>query len=46
VPIDGNDALHRHLSRWPAGEALALEALRGMRHLTAVLTPRETTRQR
>jgi S1-C subfamily serine protease len=46
VPIDGIDALHRHLSRWPAGEALALEALRGMRHLTAVLTPRETTRQR
>ena len=41
VPIDGIDALHRHLSRWPAGQELRLEALRGMRRLQVVLTPRE-----
>lgn len=41
VPIDGIDALHRHLSRWPAGQELRLEMLRGMRRLHVVLTPRE-----
>ncbi|MCI0433010.1 MAG: trypsin-like peptidase domain-containing protein, partial [Gemmatimonadetes bacterium] len=46
VPIDGIDALHRHLSRWPSGEPLKLDVLRGMRRLTAVLTPREPARRR
>jgi S1-C subfamily serine protease len=41
VPIDGIDALHRHLSRWPTGEPLQLEVLRGIRRLTVQLTPRE-----
>jgi S1-C subfamily serine protease len=41
VPIDGIDALHRHLSRWPAGQELRLEMLRGMRRFNVVLTPRE-----
>lgn len=41
VPIDGIDALHRYLSRWPSGEALKLVVLRGMRQITASLTPRE-----
>jgi S1-C subfamily serine protease len=46
VPIDGIDALHRHLSRWPAGEALQLDLLRGMRRMTVGLTPREPGRNR
>jgi hypothetical protein len=41
VPIDGIDALHRHLSRWPAGRALPLYLLRGLRRLSVDLTPRE-----
>jgi S1-C subfamily serine protease len=41
VPIDGIDALHRHLSRWPAGRALPLDLLRGLRRLSVDLTPRE-----
>ena len=45
VPIDGIDALHRHLSRWPAGQPLELEVLRGMRRSKTVLTPREPSRR-
>ncbi len=41
TPIEGIDALHRHLSRWPSGEALELTVLRGLRQMTATLTPRE-----
>ena len=41
VPIDGIDTLHRHLSRWPAGEPLRIQALRGMRRIDALVTPRE-----
>jgi S1-C subfamily serine protease len=45
TPIEGIDALHRHLSRWPAGEPLRLDLLRGMRRLSVVLTPRDLPRQ-
>jgi S1-C subfamily serine protease len=41
VPIEGIDALHRHLSRWPTGEPLELDVLRGIRRMTVRLTPRE-----
>jgi S1-C subfamily serine protease len=46
APIDGIDALHRHLSRWPAGQPLRLELLRGMRRLSVELTPRELAKAR
>jgi S1-C subfamily serine protease len=45
APIDSIDALHRHLSRWPAARALRLELLRGMHRLSVELTPRELSRQ-
>lgn len=41
APIDGIDALHRFLSRWPLGTSLRLGVLRGMRRLEAAVTPRE-----
>jgi S1-C subfamily serine protease len=40
-PIDGIDALHRFLSRWPLETPLRLGVLRGMRRLEAAVTPRE-----
>lgn len=44
VSIDGIDALHRHLSRWPLGTALELKVLRGVRPHTVTLAPRELNR--
>jgi len=42
APIDGIDALHRHLSRWPLGEPLALKVLRRARLHSAVIAPQES----
>ena len=41
APIDGIDALHRFLSRWPVGTALDLRILRGTRLHTIRFVPRE-----
>jgi len=41
VPVDGIDALHRHVSRWPAGTTLTLHVLRRTQSLRIELTPRE-----
>jgi len=40
-PVDGIDALHRHLSRVPPGTALALSVVRRTQLLTVALTTRE-----
>src|SRR5689334_14595231 len=40
--VDGVDALHRHLSRWPLGTALTLHIVRRTQSLRIELTPRET----
>jgi S1-C subfamily serine protease len=40
APVDGIDALHRHLSRWHPGEAVELGIVRRMQRLTLTLTPR------
>ena len=40
-PVDGVDALHRHLSRVPAGSALTLHVVRQTKSLSVRLTPRE-----
>ena len=41
VPVDGIDALHRHVSRWPVGTPLALSILRRTQRLEIELTPKE-----
>jgi S1-C subfamily serine protease len=41
APVDGVDALHRHLSRWPVGTALALRVVRRTQSLKVELVPRE-----
>jgi S1-C subfamily serine protease len=41
APVNGVDALHRHLSRWPVGSPLELEVVRRTRSLKVTLTPRE-----
>jgi hypothetical protein len=38
--VNGVDALHRHLSRWPAGSPLELDVVRRTRSLKVKLTPR------
>ncbi|HEY6922768.1 MAG TPA: trypsin-like peptidase domain-containing protein [Steroidobacteraceae bacterium] len=39
APVNGVDALHRHLSRWPAGSPLELEIVRRTRSLKVRVTP-------
>ena len=41
IPVDGIDALHRQLSRWPAGTSLTLSVVRRTQSLRVSLTPRE-----
>ncbi len=41
--VNGIDALHRHLSRWPVGSSLTLDVVRRTRSLKIELTPREPT---
>lgn len=41
VPVDGMDALFRHVSRWPVGTSLTLGILRRTQSLEIELTPRE-----
>ena len=41
VPVDGMDALFRHVSRWPVGAPLTLRVLRRTQTLNLELTPRE-----
>jgi S1-C subfamily serine protease len=41
VPVDGIDALHRFVSRWPLGAALTLRVIRRTSSLNIELTPRE-----
>jgi len=41
APVDGVDALHRHLSRWPVGTALTLSVVRRTQSLRIELTPQE-----
>jgi S1-C subfamily serine protease len=41
VPVDGVDALHRQLSRWPVGTALTLHIVRRTQSLRIELTPRD-----
>jgi S1-C subfamily serine protease len=41
APVNGVDALHRHLSRWPVGSPLMLDVVRRTRSLKVTLTPRE-----
>lgn len=42
APIDGIDALHRHLSRWPLGAPLELKVLRRARLHSAIIAPQES----
>lgn len=39
--LDGVDALHRHLSRWPVGSPLTLRVIRRTESLKVRVTPRE-----
>jgi S1-C subfamily serine protease len=39
TPIDGVDALHRFLARWPIGTALILQVLRRTQRIEVTLTP-------
>jgi S1-C subfamily serine protease len=41
VPVDGMDALFRHVSRWPVGAPLTLGVVRRTQRLEIELTPRE-----
>src|SRR6202035_3483978 len=41
TPVDGVDALHRQLSRWPVGSPLTLEVVRRTQSLRVSLTPSE-----
>jgi len=41
APVDGVDALHRHLSRWPIGTSLTLHVVRRTQSLRIELTPAE-----
>jgi S1-C subfamily serine protease len=41
APVNGVDALHRHLSRWPVDSALSLDVVRRTKSLKLKLTPRE-----
>lgn len=39
TPIDGVDALHRFLARWPVGASLSLQVLRRTQRIEVTLTP-------
>jgi len=41
APVDGVDALHLQLSRWPVGTALTLHVVRRTQSLKVEMTPRE-----
>lgn len=41
APVDGVDALHMHLSRWPVGTTLRLQIVRRTQSLQVCLTPRD-----
>jgi S1-C subfamily serine protease len=41
APVDGVDALHRQLGRWPVGTALTLHVVRRTKSLRVQLTARE-----
>jgi S1-C subfamily serine protease len=41
APVDGVDALHRQLSRWPPGTTLTVDVVRRTERLQLPLTPRE-----
>jgi S1-C subfamily serine protease len=43
TPLNGIDALHRHLSRWPVGSPLTLDVVRRTQSLKITLTPRDAT---
>jgi S1-C subfamily serine protease len=40
-PVDGMDALYRHVSRWPPGTTLTLRVVRRTRSLAVEITPTE-----
>ena len=42
APVDGVDALHRQLSRWPVGTTLTLQVVRRTQSLKIELTARES----
>ncbi len=42
TPVDGVDALHRQLSRWPVGTTLTLQVVRRTQSLKIELTARES----
>lgn len=44
-PIDGVDAMHRFLTRWPAGTPLTLQILRRMQRVEVTLTPEALRKQ-
>jgi S1-C subfamily serine protease len=46
APVDGVDALHRQLSRWPAGSPLTLDLVRRTQSLRVMLTPSEPSEPR
>lgn len=39
TPLNGVDALHRHLSRWPVGSSLTLDVVRRTRSLKVAIVP-------
>src|SRR3569833_2885584 len=41
VPVDGMDALFRHVSRWPVGAPLTLGVVRRTQNIDIELTPKE-----
>lgn len=41
APVDGIDALHLQLSRYPVGNAISLQVIRRMQRMQVSLTPRE-----
>jgi S1-C subfamily serine protease len=41
MPVDGVDALHRHLSRWPVGTALTLQIVRRTQSINVQVMPAE-----
>lgn len=41
TPVDGVDALHRHLSRWPVGTALTLQIVRRTQSIHVQVMPAE-----
>ncbi len=42
MPVDGIDALYRHVSRWPVGTPLTLDVVRRTQSLKIELTPERT----